>query len=177
MLPMMAPGCNHLFMSQYTFYKEVPTTILRELLLDAMDDTLHERVMNSWLPGVGLYGTSPKPWRILSNGKYDVDWPMEDAEIRFFTLLSQHEEWEALNKTDASLRGCGSPGIIGFRTAEQLRAIWVVIDKTMTDYPEYMIDDMLTEDSNGDDPDSINDYIRYHFGCAVRNSADILITC
>jgi hypothetical protein len=173
----MAPGCNHLSMSQYTFFKEVPTNVLQELLLHATDDKHHERVMDNWQPGVGLYGIPSKPYRILSNGKYDVEWPMEESEIRFFKLLSQHKGWEVLNRTDTSLNGGGSPGVIGFRTAEQLRAIWAIIDKTITDYPEYNVDDMLIEESNGDDPADINDYIRYHFGCAVRNSADILITC
>ena len=164
-------------MSQYTFFKEVPTNVLQQLLLNATDDKHHERVMDNWQPGVGLYGASPRPWRMLSGGKYDVEWPMEENEIRFFTLLSQHKDWQVLNRTDTSLNRGGSPGIIGFRTAEQLRDIWAVIDKTIADYPEYNVDDMLIEESNGDDPDSINDYIRYYFGCAVRNSADILITC
>jgi hypothetical protein len=164
-------------MSQYTFYKEVPINVLRELRLGATDDKHHERVMDNWLPGIGLYGTSPKPYHILSGGKYGVEWPVEEEEIRFFSLLSQHEEWAALNRTDPSFNGGGSPGIIGFRTAEQLKAIWAIIDRTITDYPVFKVVDMLMTDGNGDDPDSMSDYIRYHFGCAVRNSADILITC
>ena len=175
-------------MSQYTFYKEVPTTVFRQLLLSATDYNHHEKVMDSWLlsidenfvihePGTGLYSMSPKPYRVLSGGKYGVDWPIPEKESRFFRLLSQHEQWKSINKIDPSLNGGGTPGIMGFRSADQLKAIWSVIDITIINYPEYKIDDMFLEDSRGDDPGSLNDYIRYHYGCAVRNSADIQVAC
>lgn len=159
-------------MSYYITHYEVPVEIIEKLLLNPTDDDYHFEIFEAWRTSI----KDKNLYRHLNKGNIFIDWAsnFSEYEKHFYDLLLNNDEWTTTSND--LYNGC--PGIVAYRTPEQLQKLWKILEGLIHNYPEYKVENLLQEQisgEEGDGPSSIENFIRYYYGCSIRKSADVEI--
>jgi hypothetical protein len=175
-------------MSYYITTYEVPIDLLEKLKRLAPDFEQQEDIFYKWKGTITQVETSnvmEAPFRAITGGKVSMDFEPDEHEKRFYELFHKTKSESAIETQKNPPRerrwlSEGYPGISDYQEPEEVALVWKRIENVIARHPEYAVADLLAADTFMEilaDPSPLEEWIRFYYGCAMRESATITIDC